>query len=194
MTDIQCPLPDPNATLIELRQVEQGYAGNQVVRGVSFSLKQGQIGCLLGPSGCGKTTVLRGIAGFEPVTRGEILLNGTTASSSNFILPPEKRRIGMVFQDYALFPHLTVTGNLEFGLRGWGKAAKRDRVAYLLELVGLGEMPGRYPHELSGGQQQRVALARAMAPCGSQKPFCISTTRSAVSFSSKGIFTVFSSS
>ena len=165
MTDIQCPLPDPNATLIELRQVEQGYAGNQVVRGVSFSLKQGQIGCLLGPSGCGKTTVLRGIAGFEPVTRGEILLNGTTASNSDFILPPEKRRIGMVFQDYALFPHLTVTGNLEFGLRGWDKAAKRDRVSYLLDLVGLGEMPGRYPHELSGGQQQRVALARAMAPC-----------------------------
>jgi iron(III) transport system ATP-binding protein len=167
MTDIQCPIPNPDAILLELRDIGQSYGGQPVVRGVSFSLRQGQIGCLLGPSGCGKTTVLRGIAGFEPVAQGEILLDGTVASLPGYILPPEKRRIGMVFQDYALFPHLDVTGNLEFGLRGWGKAARRERVAHLLELVCLAEMAGRYPHELSGGQQQRVALARALAPCPS---------------------------
>ncbi len=165
MTDILCPLPNPDATLLELKGVQQSYGGQPVVRGVSFSLRQGQIGCLLGPSGCGKTTVLRGIAGFEPVSGGEILLDGTVASRCGFLLPPEKRRIGMVFQDYALFPHLSVSGNLEFGLHRWDKAARHERVAHLLELVGLAEMAGRYPHELSGGQQQRVALARALAPC-----------------------------
>jgi len=165
MTDISCPLPNPDAILLELRQVELGYAGQPVVRGVSFSLRQGQIGCLLGPSGCGKTTVLRGIAGFEALTQGEILLDGVVASRAGFALAPEKRRIGMVFQDYALFPHLNVAANLAFGLHRWERAARDERVAHLLELVGLAEMAGRYPHELSGGQQQRVALARALAPC-----------------------------
>ncbi len=165
MTDIQCPLPNPNATLLELREIEQSYGGQPVVRGVSFSLRQGQIGSLLGPSGCGKTTVLRGIAGFEAVAQGEILLDGQVASRAGFVLPPEKRLIGMVFQDNALFPHLNVTANLEFGLRGWDKTTRRQRTVHLLELVGLTDMAGRYPHELSGGQQQRVALARALAPC-----------------------------
>ncbi|MCH2241777.1 MAG: ABC transporter ATP-binding protein, partial [Aquabacterium sp.] len=117
---------------------------------------------LLGPSGCGKTTVLRAIAGFEPVAAGRILLGGEPVSVPGRQLPPERRRIGMVFQDYALFPHLTVAGNVGFGLpRG---AAAGERVQAMLDTVALAHAAQRYPHELSGGQQQRVALARALAP------------------------------
>src|SRR5690606_2802137 len=115
-----------------------------------------------GPSGCGKTTTLRAIAGFEPVQEGEIELGGQVISRAGFTLAPEKRRIGMVFQDYALFPHLNVADNLAFGIR---KHPERERItAELLELVKLGHLGKRFPHELSGGQQQRVALARALAP------------------------------
>jgi iron(III) transport system ATP-binding protein len=122
------------------------------------------IGCLLGPSGCGKTTVLRCIAGFERVTRGEIVLHGETMSRPGRTVPAERRRIGMVFQDYALFPHLTVSRNIAFGLRTASQAERAARVAELLDIIGLHQVASRYPHELSGGQQQRVALARALAP------------------------------
>lgn len=127
-------------------------------------LEQGEIVCLLGPSGCGKTTVLRAIAGFEPITAGRILLDERVLSLPGRLLAPEERHIGMMFQDYALFPHLTVESNIRFGLHKWDKKAAKARVEEMLELVGLSRFIKRYPHELSGGQQQRVALARAIAP------------------------------
>jgi iron(III) transport system ATP-binding protein len=154
---------DP-APLLELREAHQAYDHREVVRGLSFALERGAIGCLLGQSGCGKTTALRCIAGFEPVTRGEIRLGGALVSAPGIMVPPEKRRIGMVFQDYALFPHLSVAENIAFGLHGVARDARGRRVAELVDAVGLGGHAHRYPHELSGGQQQRVALARALAP------------------------------
>ncbi|MDA7414945.1 ABC transporter ATP-binding protein [Xenophilus arseniciresistens] len=135
-----------------------------VVRGLNLSLAAGRIACLLGPSGCGKTTVLRAVAGFEPVRAGEIRLGDTLLSSPGTHLPPEARRVGMMFQEYALFPHLDAAQNVGFGLRRLPAQAQRARVAELLALVGLADAGGRYPHELSGGQQQRIALARALAP------------------------------
>ena len=134
------------------------------VRDVSFGLQAGQIGVLIGPSGCGKTTLLRAVAGLEPVSDGQITLSQRVVSSKGLSEPPEKRRIGMVFQDYALFPHLDVAANIAFGLRALSKAARSQRVTEVLTLVGLEGSGARYPHELSGGQQQRVALARALAP------------------------------
>lgn len=148
--------------VLELNNLACGYAGHKVVEDLSIHLRAGDIGCLLGPSGCGKTTTLRSIAGFESVNAGEIRLDGQVISSPTRSVPPEQRRIGMVFQDYALFPHLTVAQNVAFGIN---KHPNRQRiVAELLELVNLGKLGQRYPHELSGGQQQRVALARALAP------------------------------
>lgn len=148
--------------LLNLRDLACGYQEHRVVQNLNLHLNAGDIGCLLGPSGCGKTTTLRAIAGFEPVAEGEIQLAGEVISRPGFTLAPEKRRIGMVFQDYALFPHLTVEENIAFGIR---KHPERERVtAELLELVKLQQHGKRYPHELSGGQQQRVALARALAP------------------------------
>ncbi|MEY4750278.1 MAG: hypothetical protein RIQ60_2492 [Pseudomonadota bacterium] len=140
------------------------YGRKTVVDQFHLSLQRGAIGCLLGPSGCGKTSVLRAIAGFEPVTAGEIRLNGELVSSAErgVHVPPERRRIGMVFQDHALFPHLSVAANVAFGLRG--RPGAEQRVLQMLETVGLAHTAKRYPHELSGGQQQRVALARALAP------------------------------
>jgi iron(III) transport system ATP-binding protein len=127
-------------------------------------LARGDIGCLLGPSGCGKTTALRCIAGFEPVQSGEIRIAGDVVSRPGTLLAAEKRRIGMVFQDYALFAHLTVAGNVGFGLTDRHQPAGKARVDELLALVGLAAHAQKYPHQLSGGQQQRVALARALAP------------------------------
>jgi len=150
--------------LLELRQVSQAYDGRPVLDNLSFQLDTGLIGCLLGPSGCGKTTVLRCIAGFEPLTHGEVVLHGEVMSRPGLTVPAERRRIGMVFQDYALFPHLTVERNIAFGLRGVSETARASRVAELLETIGLVPVATRYPQELSGGQQQRVALARALAP------------------------------
>ncbi len=151
--------------LLELKHVSQSYAARKVLRDLSFVLNAGDIGCLLGPSGCGKTTVLRAIAGFEPITGGEIVLNGERVSAPGFIVPAEKRRIGMVFQDYALFPHLNVAANVGFGLHKQSRNERNKRVEELLQTVGLEGSGQAYPHELSGGQQQRVALARALAPC-----------------------------
>ena len=147
--------------LLNLRNLSCGYGEQRIVQDVNLHLNAGDIGCLLGPSGCGKTTTLRAIAGFEPVQQGEISLAGDVISRPGFTLAPEKRRIGMVFQDYALFPHLSVAQNVAFGIR---KQADCDQVTReLLELVKLDQLGKRYPHELSGGQQQRVALARALA-------------------------------
>ncbi|MDP2247849.1 MAG: ABC transporter ATP-binding protein [Nitrosomonadales bacterium] len=153
-----------NNVLLELNSISQSYGDLCVVQNLSLSLAKGQIGCLLGPSGCGKTTVLRLIAGFEKLTAGEIKLNGIEIATSAFSLPTEKRRIGMVFQDYALFPHLNVLKNVTFGLHEMEKAARIARAMELLEVVGLADAAKKYPHELSGGQQQRVAVARALAP------------------------------
>ncbi len=149
---------------LEVRDLSVAYGGRPIVRDLSFILQDGAIGCLLGPSGCGKTTVLRAIAGFEPVTRGEILIHGRQVSAPGRTLAPEQRRIGMVFQDFALFPHLTVERNVGFGLRNRPRRERQARVADLLDLVGLTPAARQYPHQLSGGMQQRVALARAMAP------------------------------
>lgn len=155
-------MPDTQSIVLELNQLACGYAGQPVVTGLDIHLRNGDIGCLLGPSGCGKTTILRAIAGFEQVTGGEIRLNGDRLSRPGKSMPPEQRRIGMVFQDYALFPHLTVHDNVAFGIN---RHPERKRiVAELLDLVKLTQLGKRYPHELSGGQQQRVALARALAP------------------------------
>jgi len=147
-----------------LKDIQCRYDDRAAVHGVSMHVHTGGIVCLLGPSGCGKTTVLRAIAGFHPLDAGEILLNGQLVSRAGYTLPPERRRLGMVFQDHALFPHLTVAGNVGFGLRGLTNSEKDRVISEVLRIVGLGGMERRYPHELSGGQQQRVALGRALAP------------------------------
>jgi iron(III) transport system ATP-binding protein len=136
----------------------------EIVRGLSFVLRRGEIGCLLGPSGCGKTTVLRAIAGFEPLLSGSISLGGRRLSTAEHTAAPETRQVGVVFQDYALFPHLSVSDNIAFGLRKLPLSQRKERVDKLLALVGLDTHARQFPHELSGGQQQRVALARALAP------------------------------
>jgi iron(III) transport system ATP-binding protein len=142
------------------------YPGSNLpaLRKVSFDLAQGEIACLLGPSGCGKTTLLRAIAGFLMPNEGSIYLKGEVASEPRRVRSPENRNVGVVFQDYALFPHLTVRKNIEFGLHKRPEEEKRLRSDELLALIGLIALAERYPHELSGGQQQRVALARALAP------------------------------
>ncbi len=155
---------NPDNTLLEVKNVYKAFDKNDVVNNVSLALKKGEIGCLLGPSGCGKTTLLRIVAGFEDISRGEVLLRGKTVSSATLTTPPEKRDVGMVFQDYALFPHLSVRENIAFGIKSARKKSQKKLVENLLELVGLSQVGKSYPHELSGGQQQRVALARALAP------------------------------
>lgn len=149
---------------LELNGVSVAYGHKIAAKEISFSLAPGQIGCLLGPSGCGKTTLLRAIAGFEPLAKGEIYLHGKLVSRPGDRVPPEQRRVGMVFQDFALFPHLNVEKNIAFGLRRLTVIERRRRVEELLALTGLEGAGSTYPHQLSGGQQQRVALARAMAP------------------------------
>ncbi|HSC79698.1 MAG TPA: ABC transporter ATP-binding protein [Chitinolyticbacter sp.] len=150
--------------MLNVQDITLRYGAKTIVEALSFHLAEGEIGCLLGASGCGKTTVLRAIAGFEPVAHGRIVLASEMVAEPGASVPPEARQIGMVFQDYALFPHLTVAGNIGFGLTRWPRAEREARLNELLALVGLAGQGGRYPHELSGGQQQRVALARALAP------------------------------
>lgn len=167
-----CCIPDgPSlsaSNYLTIDHISLGYdtpAGRTpVVNELSLVLEKGHIGCLLGASGCGKTTVLRAIAGFEPVRSGRIVLGDNVLSEPGYLMAPEKRNVGMMFQDYALFPHLNVEQNISFGLRRWDRQRKSARTHELLELVGLQGSGQRYPHELSGGQQQRVALARALAP------------------------------
>lgn len=149
---------------LRLEQVAIRYGQITAVHAVNLQVKQGQIACLLGPSGCGKTTLLRAIAGFEHLSHGSISLNGELLSSAQHTLATEQRKIGMVFQDYALFPHLSIAENIRFGIRKHTRKAQEQRIKELLELVSLAGYERRYPHELSGGQQQRIALARALAP------------------------------
>ena len=161
-------LPGESASVsdpvVELRDVTCAYEPQHpAVSDISFSVQHGEVLCLLGPSGCGKTTILRAIAGFERVIGGSITLSGQTVSSPHLLVPTEQRHVGMVFQDYDLFPHLRVGHNIAFGLHHLPRAQRRAVVADLLKLTGLTGLERRYPHELSGGQQQRVALARALA-------------------------------
>jgi iron(III) transport system ATP-binding protein len=150
--------------LLEINNLRCGYDNHAVVDGLDLQVAPGNLVSLLGPSGCGKTTVLRAIAGFQPVSAGEIRLNGKVVSSAGIRVPPEQRNLGMVFQDYALFPHLKVSENIAFGLRRHTRASKQQVVERMLELIGMQGYGQRYPSELSGGQQQRVAVARALAP------------------------------
>jgi iron(III) transport system ATP-binding protein len=146
---------------LALSGVAKSFGAVRAVDGADLEVPAGTICALLGPSGCGKTTTLRLIAGLETPDAGTIKLNDRTLSGPGELVAPERRRIGMVFQDYALFPHLDVAGNVGYGL---GRRPPRARIDEVLEMVGLGEVSGRSVHELSGGQQQRVALARALAP------------------------------
>jgi iron(III) transport system ATP-binding protein len=147
-----------------LDSIRVAYDTTEVVHDLDMAVERGHIGCLLGPSGCGKTSVLRAIAGFEPLRAGRIQLNDAVVSSAGWHMAPEHRRIGMVFQDFALFPHLSVAGNVAFGLRTGSRASRRARADEMLAVVGLVDHADKFPHQLSGGQQQRVALARALAP------------------------------
>src|SRR5512134_1622189 len=138
------------AASVSVRALEHAYGAHRVIRRMDFTLEPGRIGCLLGPSGCGKTTVLRCLAGFEPVLAGEIRLADRVVSSPTVQVVPERRSIGMVFQDYALFPHLSVTRNVAFGLRKRSASHANARVDAMLDLVGLRHEANVYPHELSG--------------------------------------------
>lgn len=149
---------------LTVKAVKCAHNQTQILHGLDLKLAAGEIGCLLGPSGCGKTTLLRAISGLHPVSGGEIYLGQELVSSAQMHQPTEKRNIGMVFQDYALFPHMNIADNITFGLTNVSGKQKNSRVTELLELVGLPNTEKRFPHELSGGQQQRVALARALAP------------------------------
>ena len=148
---------------LAISNLRKSFAGRCVVDDVSLTVKPGQVTCLLGPSGCGKSTTLRAVAGVEQPDSGAIHVDGHLVCDGDMSVPPEARSIGLMFQDFALFPHLTVADNVAFGL-GRGRAARDARVATLLEKVGMSRHAARYPHELSGGEQQRAALARALAP------------------------------
>ncbi len=161
--------PDKEASsiVLELRKATCAYeAGRPAISDISLCAHKGELLCLLGPSGCGKTTTLRVIAGFEPIISGEVYLEGQLVSAAGLLVPTEQRRVGMVFQEYALFPHLRVAENIAFGLRHLSADQRTTQVHAMLVMTGLIGFERRYPHELSGGQQQRVALARALA----QKP------------------------
>lgn len=151
--------------LLLIKNVAVELGKRTIVSNIHLNLKQGDIGCILGSSGCGKTTLLRAIAGFEAITQGEIILNQQCVSSNDKVVPAYSRRVGMVFQDYALFPHLTVKQNICFGLQNLSNAQKQKRSHELLDMMALMDFADVYPHEISGGQKQRVALARALAPC-----------------------------
>ncbi|WDP87493.1 MAG: ABC transporter ATP-binding protein [Desulfobacter sp.] len=159
---------------LTIEKINKTHGRLVVAKDIGFSLKKGELGALIGPSGCGKTTLLRMIAGFETPDSRRILINGTSVFSSHTNRPPENRQTGMVFQDYALFPHLTVMGNITFG----PIKKQQSTIKKLIQITGLAGSEKKYPHELSGGQQQRVALARALAPkpdlLRGRSKFCVS--------------------
>ena len=155
-------MSDPTPRL-EIRNLRRAYGGRQVVDDVSLQIMPGRVTCLLGPSGCGKSTTLRMIAGVEMQDSGTIHVDGKLICDTMFRVPPERREIGLMFQDFALFPHLSVADNVGFGLKKGTKAEKRKRIEELLERVDLLRYIDGYPHQLSGGEQQRVALARCLA-------------------------------
>lgn len=149
---------------IKIKNLSVSIGGHGILENISFGLEEAAIACLLGPSGCGKTTLLRCIAGFEKPHQGEVWIKGSRVSDPSYHLAVEERHIGMVFQDYALFPHLSVADNITFALNGQDAKTTKQRLDELVELLSLQKHLNKYPHALSGGQQQRVALARAMAP------------------------------
>jgi iron(III) transport system ATP-binding protein len=149
---------------IRLDEVSKSFGPTRAVREVTLEVERGELMAVLGPSGCGKTTLLRLIAGFEAPDAGAVRVGDETVAGPGRFVPPERRRVGMVFQDYALFPHLTVEANIAFGLSRRPRAERESLTRRALELVGLQHKTSRYPHELSGGERQRVALARALAP------------------------------
>jgi iron(III) transport system ATP-binding protein len=149
---------------LELDNISIAIDGLPIIRDISLKLAEGDIGCLLGASGCGKTTLLRSIAGFIKTASGTIRIGGKTVSDKRLHLPPEKRQVGMVFQDFALFPHLSVNNNISFGLQHMSAQARQQRVAEVATMLEVSALLEQFPHQLSGGQQQRVALARAIAP------------------------------
>ncbi len=159
LSELVSPVMNP----LEIVHLSKSYPNTPVLRDVSLSVRAGQIMALLGPSGCGKTTTLRLIAGFEFPDSGTVAINGQVVASAAVRIPAEERRVGMVFQEYALFPHLSVADNIAFGLKG-SKGEKLGRVMEMLKLVALPDVGERMTYELSGGQQQRIALARALAP------------------------------
>ena len=150
--------------ILTIANLNLSFGQKNILQQFSFSLQKGEIACLLGHSGCGKTTALRAIAGFEVAANGTITLSGKTLSDGHHFTQPHQRRIGMVFQDYALFPHLSIAQNITFGLQKQSAPARTMRLNELLALISLEGYADAYPHQLSGGQQQRVALARALAP------------------------------
>ena len=157
-------MTDQNKDALTIRNLTLDYGASRAVYDVNLTLESLELGCLLGPSGCGKSTLLRAIAGFQPPTSGEIWLDGYLLTNPSVSVSAESRGVGMMFQDIALFPHLTVDQNIGFGLEDWPESKRDQRIRELLDLIGLHNLGSRYPHELSGGQQQRVALARSMAP------------------------------
>lgn len=156
-------MTDLSSSALTISDLHCSYAGVDILSGLDLTLGRNEILCLLGPSGCGKTTTLKVIAGLFHPSQGKITINGTTVDSTEINVAPEQRNVGMIFQDYALFPHLTVRENILFGLYKTPRAEQRRSLKYVLDLVNLTEFSGRYPHQLSGGQQQRVAIARALA-------------------------------
>ncbi len=156
-------MPDSPPLRLEVSQLSRSFGGRLVVDNVSLAVAAGQVTCLLGPSGCGKSTTLRMIAGVERAASGEVRLDGRVVAGPGVHVPPEVRSVGLMFQDFALFPHLTVADNIGFGLR-IDRTAKTRRVGELLDKVDLAGFGQKHPHQLSGGEQQRVALARALAP------------------------------
>lgn len=150
--------------ILKITGLKKFFANEVVLRDLDIEIDKGEIACILGSSGCGKSTLLRCIAGFESIHSGQIEIAGKVVSSPSKLLAPEKRNIGIVFQDYALFPHLSCFQNISFGLHQLNKQEQQKIAIQYLELVGLGEYANKYPHELSGGQRQRLAIARALAP------------------------------
>lgn len=152
---------------IENLQYQYKNSSEPVLKGFSLTIEQGEIITVLGESGSGKSTILRLLSGLEIPSKGSITINNQLISDHSHFTPPEKRGIGMVFQDYALFPHMTVEKNIKFGLKKMSYSTKQKRLKEMLELINMEEYKHRFPYELSGGQQQRVALARALAPAPS---------------------------